>query len=246
MLATVTVTAPASWQVAGINTPIAFSATITDPATNDVLTCTFDWDNPDPDTVISPPVAGACDTSKTFTVPGVYTVVVTGSDDDSGTDSASVAVVVVDPNGGFVTGGGTIDSPAGAFAADPALAGKANFGFVSKYQKGATAATPPNGEVEFQFHAGSVNFHSAGTNWLVVVDGKAMYRGTGTINGTGNYGFFIVGYDVQNPAPDKFRIKIWDLNAGNAVVYDNRMGAPEDIDTADPQPIAKGSIQVHK
>ena len=240
-----TLTAPASWQVSGINTPIAFNATITDPATNDVLTCTFDWDNPDPDTVISPPVAGACNTSKTFTVPGVYTVNVTGTDDDSGSDSASVVVVVVDPNGGFVTGGGTIDSPAGALAADPALTGKANFGFVSKYQKGATAATPPNGEVEFQFHAGGVNFHSAGTNWLVVVDGKAMYRGTGTINGTGTYGFFIVAYDGQGPGSvDRFRIKIW--NAANTVIYDNRPGASEDIDTADPQAIANGSVQVHK
>jgi hypothetical protein len=240
-----TLTAPAAWQVSGINTPIAFNATITDPATNDVLTCTFDWDNADPDTVISPPVAGACNTSKTFTVPGVYTVNVTGTDDNSGSDSASVVVVVVDPNGGFVTGGGTIDSPAGAFAANPALTGQANFGFVSKYQKGSTAATPPNGEVEFQFHAGGVNFHSAGTNWLVVVDGKAMYRGTGTINGTGTYGFFIVAYDGQGPGSvDRFRIKIW--NAANTVIYDNRPGASEDIDTADPQAIANGSIQVHK
>jgi len=154
-------------------------------------------------------------------------------------------VVVVDPNGGFVTGGGTIDSPAGAFAANPALTGQANFGFVSKYQKGSTAATPPNGDVEFQFQAGGVNFHSAGTNWLVVVDGKAMYRGTGTINGTGTYGFFIVAYDGQGPGSvDRFRIKIW--NAANTVIYDNRPGASEDIDTADPQVIANGSIQVHK
>jgi FtsP/CotA-like multicopper oxidase with cupredoxin domain len=243
---TVTINAPLDWQVSGINTPIAFNVSITDPGANDALTCTFDWDSADPDTVVAA-AAGACNTSKSFVAAGVYTVNVTGSDDDTGSGSDSVIVVVVDPNAGFVTGGGTIDSPAGAFAANPALTGKANFGFMSKYQKDATALTPPNGTIEFQFHAGSVNFHSAGTNWLVVTNGKAMYRGTGRINGTGNYGFFIVAYDGQGPGnPDRFRIKIWNIDAGDAVVYDNRMGVSEDIDTADPQAIANGSIQIHK
>jgi hypothetical protein len=74
-----------------------------------------------------------------------------------------------------------------------------------------------------------------------------MYRGTGTINGSGSYGFFIVAYDGKDAGtPDRFRIKIWDLNAGNAVVYDNRMGASEDIDTADPQAISSGSILIHQ
>ena len=244
---TVTIVAPVGWQVSGINTPIEFNASITDPAANDTLSCTFDWDNADADTVIAP-AAGVCTTLKAFAAAGVYTVTLTGSDDDGGTDSESVIVVVVDPDAGFVTGGGTIDSPAGAYAANPALTGKANFGFVSKYQKDATALTPPNGQVEFQFHAGKLNFHSAGTNWLVVTsDAKAMYRGTGTINGTGNYAFFIIAYDGKGlGAADRIRIKIWDLDAGDAVVYDNVMGASEDIDAADPQAIANGSIAIHK
>ena len=41
-------------------------------------------------------------------------------------------VVVYDPSAGFVTGGGWIDSPTGAYPAVPALTGNANFGFVSK------------------------------------------------------------------------------------------------------------------
>ena len=45
---------------------------------------------------------------------GIYTIVVTVADDDGGSNSASTSVVVFDPNGGFVTGGGWIDSPAGA------------------------------------------------------------------------------------------------------------------------------------
>lgn len=37
------------------------------------------------------------------------------------------------------------------------MTGKATFGFVSKYKKGATL---PTGETEFQFKAGNLNFMS--------------------------------------------------------------------------------------
>ena len=66
---TVTINAPPEWQVSGINTPIAFNVSITDPGANDTLTCTFDWDSADPDTVVAA-VAGACNTLKSFAVGG--------------------------------------------------------------------------------------------------------------------------------------------------------------------------------
>jgi hypothetical protein len=146
-------------------------------------------------------------------------------------------VVVYDPNGGFVTGGGWINSPLGAYRADPTLAGKATFGFVSKYQKGATV---PTGNTEFQFHAGNLNFKSTSYDWLVVAGTKAQYKGTGTINGAGNYKFMLTAIDGSK-GPDMFRIRIWD---DNGLVYDNQMGAS---DTADPTTaIVGGSIVVHK
>jgi len=66
-------------------------------------------------------------------------------------------IVIYDPNGGFVTGGGWITSPLGAYTPDPALTGKATFGFVSKYQKGANV---PTSNTEFQFHVANMNFKS--------------------------------------------------------------------------------------
>jgi hypothetical protein len=42
--------------------------------------------------------------------------------------------------------------------AEPTLTGKANFGFVSKYQKGQST---PDGNTEFQFKAGDLNLHMA-------------------------------------------------------------------------------------
>ncbi|MGH7534283.1 MAG: hypothetical protein ACREMG_01720, partial [Gemmatimonadales bacterium] len=119
----------------------------------------------------------------------------------------------------------------------PTLTGKANFGFVSKYQKGANV---PTGNTEFQFHAAGLNFKSTVYEWLVVSGGsKASYKGSGTINGSGNYGFLLSAVDASSG--DKFRIKIWD-KATSTVVYDNQMGAGDDA-TATTM-IAGGSIVV--
>ena len=140
-------------------------------------------------------------------------------------------VVVYDPNGGFVTGGGWIDSPAGAYVADPSLAGKATFGFVAKYQKGASV---PVGNTQFQFKAGDLNFHSASYEWLVVAGTKAQFKGVGTINGAGEYSFMLTARDGN---PDTFRIKIWyNDTTGEQIVYDNGTD----------QAIGSGSIVVHK
>ena len=76
-----------------------------------------------------------------------------------------IDVVVYDPEGGFVTGGGWVDSPQGAYVPDPSLTGKATFGFVSKYKKGASV---PTGQTEFQFKAGDLNFHSTSYDWPLV------------------------------------------------------------------------------
>jgi len=154
-------------------------------------------------------------------------------------------VVVYDPSAGFVTGGGWVDSPAGAYVADLTLSGKANFGFVSKYQKGANT---PTGETEFQLHFATFNFKSTLYQWLVVSGAKAQYKGDGTINGAGTYSFLLTVTDGQltgGGGVDKFRIKIWDKATG-AVVYDNVPTALDDIDSANPQIIGGGSIVIQK
>jgi hypothetical protein len=129
-------------------------------------------------------------TAKSGDVPGVgvYTLTVHANDQvPNFATSAPVMFVVYDPEGGFVTGGGWIDSPAGAYKPDPSLAGKANFGFVSKYKKGATE---PTGQTEFVFQTGDLNFHSTSYDWLVVTgSGYARFKGSGTINGSGDYKF---------------------------------------------------------
>jgi len=151
-------------------------------------------------------------------------------------------VVIYDPNAGFVTGGGWINSPAGAFTPMPMLTGKATFGFVAKYQNGATV---PTGNTEFQFKAGALNFSSTSYEWLVISGGrKAQYKGFGTINGGGNYRFMLTAIDGNQPGgggQDKFRMRIW--SDANGLIYDNQLNAP---DSDDPTTVlGGGSIVIH-
>ena len=151
--------------------------------------------------------------------------------------------VIYNPEGGFVTGGGWINSPAGAYTANPTLTGKATFGFVSKYLKGAKI---PTGDTEFQLKAGALDFKSTAINWLVIAGSKAQLKGVGKINGEGSYGFMLTVVDgqINNTAgSDLFRIKIWDL-ATEQVIYDNLMGA-SDSDTPTTT-LGGGSIVIHK
>jgi len=149
--------------------------------------------------------------SYIYSEAGVYTVLIIITDDDGGSDWIELKYIVVyDPNEGFVTGGGWIDSLAGAYIADPDLTGTANFGFVSKYKKGQQ---DPSGNTEFHFQVANLNFHSSSYDWLVIAGAKAMYKGTGAINGDGNYGFMLSAIDGDISGggdADKFRIKIWD------------------------------------
>ena len=125
----------------------------------------------------------------------------------------------------------------GAYTADPTLTGKATFGFVSKYQKGASV---PSGNTEFQFHVANMNFKSTSYDWLVIAGTKAQYKGTGTVNSAGEYKFLLTAIDGS---PDMFRIKIWD-KATEVVIYDNQLGSE---DTADPTTVIQGgSIVIHK
>jgi hypothetical protein len=139
----------------------------------------------------------------------------------------------------LVTGGGWIDSPAVScpiFCDD--ATGKANFGFVSKYKKGQSL---PEGNTEFNFSAGGLNFHSDSDDWLVVNQGGtyAQFKGSGTINGVlalnGEPYMFMIWAKDLDPDDDTFRIKIWYEDDGEVAVYDNGFN----------QPIGGGNIKIH-
>lgn len=240
-----TITGPTTGAVYAVNTPVNFTGAFTDNA-GDAHAALWKFDAiTQPGTVNE--AGGTVNASYTFTSPGVYAVSLTVTDGGGGIGTANqvgglnALIVVYDPEGGSVTGGGWINSPAGAFPASPSLTGKANFGFVSKYQKGASV---PVGETEFQLKVGNLNFHSTGYNWLVVSGARAQYKGSGTINGGGDYGFTLTAVDGQvgGGGADKLRLKIYDKASGT-VIYDNQMGS---ADSSSPSTVlGAGSVVIH-
>ena len=152
------------------------------------------------------------------------------TDDDGGAGTATYQYVVVyDPTGGFVTGGGWFTDPT-----PPASGSKVHFGFNPKYHKNTTIP-----KVETEFKLSGLTFKSTSHDWLVINGAKAQFKGSGTINGAGDYSFLVT---VIDGSPDKIRIKIWDKVTGEEF-YDNQPGA---ADYADPTTqIGGGSIKIH-
>jgi parallel beta-helix repeat protein len=249
----ITLTGPASGSIFPVGTPVAFRGTFTDPNTEDSHTAIWEFSSLNNDislagTVTESSGSGTVSNDYSFTTPGVYSVSLTVSDGgllDTVTTIGDLdaMVIIYDPEDGFVTGGGWIDSLEGAYSADSSLTGKASYGFVSKYQKGAST---PTGETQFQFKVVDLNFHSISYDWLVVGGARAQYKGSGTINGEGDYGFMLTAVDgdlTGGGGEDKFRIKIWD-KATNVIVYDNQMDAEDGADLS--TMIGGGSIKIHK
>jgi hypothetical protein len=243
ILPKVTITEPASGLVASVNEEILFEGRIFGLDEGD--THTAEWslsgDHLTEDIVFPGSVDGLIISDiLAFAEAGIYSIKLTVTDASgekavattvNGLEDMPAYIVVYDPEGGFVTGGGWIWSPKGPYPY-MSVEGKANFGFASKYKKGADV---PSGNTEFQFKAGNLDFHSSSYDWLVVTGSDyARFKGAGTINGSGEYKFMLWAGDDD---VDKFRIRIWEEDdyGNESVLYDNGFD----------QPIGGGSIVVH-
>ncbi|MDX1510098.1 MAG: PKD domain-containing protein [Nitriliruptorales bacterium] len=170
---------------------------------------------------------------------GIVSVQLLVDDGNGASDTTTVMVVVYDPDGGFVTGGGWIDSSPDACKDDSVCAmgvdGRANFGLVAKYHRGRAT---PDGSTTFVFSAGGFQFESVTYDALVVTANasRAQYWGTGAVNGTGDYRFHVWVADGQSSGDDTFRIRIWtDGETDEVTLYDN------DVDRS----LGGGQIVIH-
>lgn len=224
-----------------VNTSINTSASFWDLRNEPGHTASWSWGdgNSSSGTVTQSDGFGSVSGTHTYAAVGVYTVTLAVSELG---ESVFRYVVVYDPDGAFVTGGGQIDSPLGAYTAGPLLAGRASFGFVSKYQHGANI---PTGQTQFLFNTANLNFTSTNYQWLVVSGARGQYKGSGGINGNYSYDFILTAVDGQvsgGGGIDKFRVKITDRNT-NTVVYDNQAGSA-DTDNLTTTLVA-GNIIIH-
>ncbi len=249
-----------------IGTAVTALTTFADQGANDTHTATIGWgDSTTTAGVVNESAGnGSVTGSHAYAAAGTYTVSITIVDDDTGTvtGTATARIVVFDGGNGFVTGGGWITSPSGAYTpndpSDPDLVGRANYGFVIKKD----ASDPvPTGNTEFQLRLAQTTGKNAGkdgfsttpkfnfkadayTSLAVTTSlGKAVYRGTGTLDGVAGYQFLVSVVDGRSAhVADKFRIKIWKASTG-VVFYDNMPGAADDA-TATTE-ASGGSIIIH-
>ena len=168
--------------------------------------------------------------------PGVYLIGVRAQDRAGNWSAVSTAYLVVyDPSSGFATGGGWIvpggpNSDPGDLL--PGLDGssKANFGFVVKYDNGAS--TVPGGNLEFHYNVGKFHLRSAAMEWLVVTNSNwAKFQGSARIDGSDEfYPFRVDARDGDSAGTtDRFIIKVYEPGA--------------DPDAADPVYKASGDVQ---
>lgn len=176
--------------------------------------------------------------------PGVYELRVRGADERGNLASErSIDLVVYDPEAGSVSGEGWINSPLGAYSANPALTGKATFKFEAKYKGNATT---PSGETEFVLAAANFAFKSTRYDWLVISGLEAVFKGSGTVNDKGDYAFGLIGVDdkIRGGANmDRVRLRVWEKGTGK-LIYDSGLGGPENVPPT--TAIRGGSVDIRK
>ncbi|MBQ1052118.1 hypothetical protein KBX50_27135 [Micromonospora sp. C51] len=247
----VTVTGPDPWQLFKARTPVDVTATFTDPGSNDTHTCAVNWD--DGTTGTAAASADSCTLRRSFAHAGMYTLDVTVTDDDGGSDAATVMIVVYDPDGGWTNVDAATETPAGALDGTPTTA----WTWAHLTARYYTQTGPPTGEAKLWIPEVIRMEPTSRLEWLVVTpDGKVAAKGTSTTSTGDNVGFVVYGYrgcpaagpDCQ-PGPDRMRAVLWPTTSGtvpgNTITYDNRRGADYDVDRFQPLPVTAGAVQIH-
>jgi PKD repeat protein len=228
---------------------IGDTATATSPLDGTFLSAVIDWGDGTTCSVgttgctVSP--EGTLTATHAYGAPGVYTVTLTVVYEGLTLTDTFEFVVVYDPSAGFVTGGGEFDSLPGADRLDTSAQGLAKFGFVSRYKRGTSV---PSGNTAFEFSAGDLKFRSTSYEWLVISGSTARFKGVGTINGSGEFGFILSAFDADLNTSDSFtddlfRIKIWDVAAGETV-YDTSCDSDGVCEADLPSDAKKGAVPI--
>lgn len=222
-------------------TPVAFAASFTDRNSGDRHSATWAWNDGCGGAAVSKVRGpGTMRTSHTFCAPGEYWITLTVTDSSGRSTTVGRYLMVDDPApaGPALAGSGWFPSPRGAYRQQPMHSGPAQFGVL--------AGTASGRKGLLRFHVAKLSFASVAYDTLSVAGGRAQYRGSGTLNGAGNYRFALEAVGAA-ASRGRLRMKIWhvDPRSKAAVVdYDNQDTAAAAI-AGDGSTVAGGSIVVH-
>lgn len=207
-----------------INTAFPITAGFSDRGREDLHTARIDWGDgtTEPGQVSeSGSGYGRVEGTHTYSEPGLYRVAVTARDDEGAEGTVTYPELIVYGYEGAFAGGGSVDSPPGAFRADPTLAGRARFSASVRYRAGEQT---PSGQTRFHFPAAGLTLTGQEYDWLVDAGETVVYQGTGQLNGAGHYRFRVrVTARSEGGGVADVRIRIWE-KYGYAVVYDSTDG----------------------
>ncbi len=152
--------------------------------------------------------------------PAIYNIKITLACSNATT---SAILVIFNPKGGFVSGGGWIVPEDNGL--NTHVNEGANFGFNAMYKKGDST-----GHLEFRYSDGYIDLKSYSVDQLVITGGKiAHFKGEAFLNGKPGYHFHVKAIDNAEPGSnDIFDINIW---------------APEDDIEGDPSERAGGILK---
>lgn len=235
-----------------VNTSTTATVPFSDLGVLDTHTVVISWG--DGQTTTCPPNSAECTITAsngsgsvsgthTYQATGVYEITISITDNDGAADSVPYQYIsVYNPtNQGLFSGARLFTSQQGSYPANQALNGQVQFGITAKYQNGS-----PNGKVSMKFNAANFEFDSTGINVLVISTNNgvsnATLKGTGTINGQGNYAFLVTGADGGPGGNDVVRFRITDPANNNAVIYDSQFGTTE---VTAPNTLVTGQIIIH-
>ncbi|NUT32184.1 MAG: hypothetical protein HOV79_03820 [Hamadaea sp.] len=252
------ITEPTPWQLFRVGAPIIFNAPFTD-AGNDTHRCEYyldngtGWGQP-----FEPRAYHNCGQVIGYDHAGMYTVTVHVADDDGGTDSAEVMIIVYDPREGSATISGSTATPPGALVSVPNATGSTNIVYNGQYPLGGeTPYDPePNGQVLSWVSGTTFRLERLTMEWLVItVDGKVAARGTGTVAGQPGYTWVLYGWDScdgsNSPGcasipSDRIRLVVFESATGR-VVYDHSPGSGQyDVDRISPTAMTSGAVRVRR
>lgn len=127
-----------------------------------------------------------------FTSAGIHTFCARAQDNAGNVGVYQCAMLAVyDPSGGFVTGGGLLQAPAG----------RSIFALVARYFHNQTTPTGL-----FQFRNATQYLRSTSLSWLVTTGNTATLRGVGEWNNTPGFTFEAIATSAN---PDTLSLKVW-------------------------------------